>query len=60
MGAWTAVFRNRTSIVTVLADTADEARKRIVAELTKPGRDAYLRRWVQDGQLVVQREAPHA
>lgn len=42
----------RPVITSVLADDIVEARREIRRQLNKPGREEYLRRWLEDGEQV--------
>ena len=46
----------RMGITSVIADSEDEARRRIREQLDRPGRRQYLKRW-QDGGEKIKTEA---
>ena len=49
-------FNAQRAIITVYADDVDAAREMIAFELNKPGRGAYLKRWLRDGRIVRERK----
>lgn len=55
MNRYTAVDRKGRSIVTVVADSEQEARTRIREQLNRPGRRDFLRRWEEGGERLERR-----
>ena len=39
-------------ITSVVEEDPDSARKEIRRQLQKPGREAYLNRWIEDGEVI--------
>ena len=39
-------------ILSVIAESKDEARRRIREQLNRPGRRQYLKRWKDDGEQI--------
>lgn len=52
---WTAKSKQNTSIVSVLAENEQEAKRLITDQLKMPGRGHYLKAWQEDGEMVEQR-----
>ena len=49
----TAVRANGMRIISVGANSEQEARKEIKEQLSRPGRTDYLEAWKKDGSLVI-------
>lgn len=47
-----ALYGRNTCILSVVADSEDEARQRIREQLNRPGRRQLLKRWQDDGEQI--------
>lgn len=49
---WLALTKEGFGIVSVIADSEEEAKKRIKEQLDRPGRRHYYNQWVDGGEKV--------
>jgi len=49
---YVAIYGKNGRIVSVIADSEDEARRRIREQLDRPGRRDALKRWQADGERI--------
>ena len=47
-----ALYGRNTHILSVVADSKNEARRHIREQLNRPGRRRLLRRWQDDGEKI--------
>jgi hypothetical protein len=47
-----AFYGRNTRILSIIADSEDEARRRIREQLNRPGRRQYLKRWQNSGEQI--------
>jgi hypothetical protein len=60
MSSWMAKTKSKTVIISVLADSEEEANKRITEELNRTGRGHYYRAWIADGSIIEQKPDYHS
>lgn len=51
---YTAVNTRGARIITVIANSAEQARAMIEYQLNKPGRSGFLRQWTADGRQIAE------
>ena len=47
-----AAYIGGARVLSVIADTEDEARERVREQLNRPGRRGHLRAWINNGEEV--------
>lgn len=52
MNRYKAVYGNGRAIVTVGANSEEEARQRVRKQLDRPGRRHFYQKWIEDGSRI--------
>jgi hypothetical protein len=58
MKRYVALDGRGRSIITVVADSEQEAAERIREQLNRPGRRVYLTQWLEGGAVVEEKTTP--